>query len=65
MRPPRPAQRSVAFYVELHGSSQWGCPHASATPSTAFRGLIGSHTCGPSGGGGMRPPHPVQRFVAP
>eukprot|EP00959_Pyramimonas_sp_CCMP1952_P441582 9244897-Pyramimonas_sp.AAC.1 len=50
---------------ELHVRPQWGGPHASATPSTAFRGPIGSFIGGPSRGGHMRPPHPVQRFVAP
>eukprot|EP00959_Pyramimonas_sp_CCMP1952_P309649 6480077-Pyramimonas_sp.AAC.1 len=29
---------------ELHRRSQWDCPHASRTPSTAFRGPIDSPT---------------------
>eukprot|EP00959_Pyramimonas_sp_CCMP1952_P027068 568462-Pyramimonas_sp.AAC.1 len=37
-------------------------PHSVCT---ALRGPIGSSTEGPGGGARMRPPHPVQRFVAP
>eukprot|EP00959_Pyramimonas_sp_CCMP1952_P155935 3261397-Pyramimonas_sp.AAC.1 len=60
-RPARHTQYSVSWpHRELHLRPQWGWPRASATPSAAFRGPIGSSTEGPSGGGHMRPPRPVQ-----
>eukprot|EP00959_Pyramimonas_sp_CCMP1952_P018315 387849-Pyramimonas_sp.AAC.1 len=37
----------------------------SPPPSTALLGPIGSSTEGPSATANTRPPHPVQRFVAP
>eukprot|EP00959_Pyramimonas_sp_CCMP1952_P090388 1892218-Pyramimonas_sp.AAC.1 len=52
-------------HTELHRRPQCGCPHASAKTSTTFRGHRGSSTEGPNGGARMRPPQPVQRFVAP
>eukprot|EP00959_Pyramimonas_sp_CCMP1952_P226354 4732671-Pyramimonas_sp.AAC.1 len=48
---------------ELHRRFPWRSPHASPSPSTAFRGPIGSATEGPRGAVRMRLPR-VQRFVA-
>eukprot|EP00959_Pyramimonas_sp_CCMP1952_P443142 9277805-Pyramimonas_sp.AAC.1 len=45
--------------MELLRRSQWRSPHASATPSTAFCGPMGSSTEGPSGAARVRLPHPV------
>eukprot|EP00959_Pyramimonas_sp_CCMP1952_P313847 6570114-Pyramimonas_sp.AAC.1 len=62
----RHTQFNVSWpHREPHLRPRWGWPHASATPSTALRGPIRSSICGPSGSGHMRPPRPVQRFVAP
>eukprot|EP00959_Pyramimonas_sp_CCMP1952_P084554 1768645-Pyramimonas_sp.AAC.2 len=60
MRLPHPGQR-----FGVHRRPQWQGSHASAPPSTAFRGPMGSSTEGPSGCIRMRLPHPGQRFAAP
>ena len=52
----RHAQCSVAWpYRELHRRSQICRPHASDTPSAAFRGPVGSSTEGPRSAVRMRP----------
>eukprot|EP00959_Pyramimonas_sp_CCMP1952_P044121 922203-Pyramimonas_sp.AAC.1 len=41
----RHTQRGASWpHRELHIRPQWGWPHASATPSAAFRGPIGGST---------------------
>eukprot|EP00959_Pyramimonas_sp_CCMP1952_P265503 5551539-Pyramimonas_sp.AAC.1 len=61
-----PSQYSaLRLHRELHRRPQWRRSHASAPPSTAFRGPIGSSTGGPSGDVRMRLRHPLQCFVAP
>eukprot|EP00959_Pyramimonas_sp_CCMP1952_P256086 5348785-Pyramimonas_sp.AAC.1 len=61
----RPTLYSASWpHKELRQKPQWRCSHASAHPSTAPRGPIGSSNEGPSGEVRMRPPHTAQRSVA-